>query len=634
MVRAELLWPTPRRIVETGGALSLAPGLLFLRVTDTDGAVAPSVDRLAAALPELGIASRREAPGAEAVAGRPTLALAVEPGVSGRKEGYRLAIGPSGIRVEGDDEAGVFYGVCTLLQWIALHRDPGREGGLRLPGIEVRDWPDYPHRGVLLDVSRDKVPTLETLFAIADVLAGWKVNQLQLYTENAFAYRGHEVVWKDASPLTPEEVRRLDAHCRERFIELVPNQNSFGHFHRWLVHEPYRGLAECPEGVRHPFSDRIEPFSLCPTDPGSLDLLADLYDQLLPNFGSRLFNAGLDETFDLGACRSRDACRERGEAAVYLDFLRAVHRLVTERAHRMQFWADIVLEHPETVPEIPRDAIPLVWGYEADHPFAEQAARLAAARLDFYVCPGTSSWSSFAGRTTNALLNLGRAAAAGRAAGASGYLVTDWGDFGHLQPFPVSYLGLLAGAGFAWNAGAGADPLAVPIAELLDRHAFFDHASEAGAAARDLGDAYRHTGTASRNGSALFFLVIQAELPLDHPRLRGLSRAGLERALETIEGAAGRIGRVRMERADAALVRDELEFVAGALTLGCRIGLARLRARGETPLAALPRPTRRALARDLGRLAERHRAVWHARNRPGGLADSAGRLERVRRLLE
>src|SRR5262249_7107684 len=161
------------------------------------------------------------------------------------------------------------------------------------------------------------------------------------YTEHTFAYRGHEAVWRDASPFTGEEILALDAFCRERHVELVPNQQSFGHLHRWLRHEPYRKLAEVPEGLHHPSALDPEPFSLCPLDPGSLALLEDLYDQLLPHFSSRLFDAGLDETFDLGRGRSAEECRRRGRGAVYLDFLRAVEERVRARGARMQFWGDI-----------------------------------------------------------------------------------------------------------------------------------------------------------------------------------------------------------------------------------------------------------------------------------------------------
>jgi hypothetical protein len=59
-----------------------------------------------------------------------------------------------------------------------------------------------------------------------------------------------------ASPMTAEEILRLDAYCRARFVELVPNQNSFGHFEQWLKHPEYRHLAECPDGFEYPWGGR------------------------------------------------------------------------------------------------------------------------------------------------------------------------------------------------------------------------------------------------------------------------------------------------------------------------------------------------------------------------------------------
>ena len=67
----------------------------------------------------------------------------------------------------------------------------------------------------------------------------------------------------------------------------------------------------------------------------------------------------------------------------------------------MQCWGDIVLEHPELIPELPRDATALNWGYEADHPFDDEGAKFARAGIDFQVCPGTSAWLSLGGRTQN-----------------------------------------------------------------------------------------------------------------------------------------------------------------------------------------------------------------------------------------
>ena len=120
--------------------------------------------------------------------------------------------------------------------------------------------------------------------------------QLQLYTEHTFAYRNHKDVWENASPMTADEIRKLDAYCGDRFIELVPNQNSFGHMGRWLGIKRYSALAEDPGN----------PDTLCPTDPNAIKLLDEMYAELLPNFSSRQFNVGCDET-DVGngpACLS------------------------------------------------------------------------------------------------------------------------------------------------------------------------------------------------------------------------------------------------------------------------------------------------------------------------------------------
>src|SRR5581483_2674353 len=319
-----------------------------------------------------------------------------------------------------------FYGVCTLIQIV-------EQCDMRLSAMHISDSPDFPNRGVMLDISRDKVPTMETLFELVDLLASWKVNQLQLYTEHTFAYRNHRVVWEHASPMTPQDILELDAYCRARYIELVPNQNSFGHMHRWLRHEEYRHLAEYEEG----YTDLTEhwwapaPFGLNPTDPRSVELLREMKDELLPNFSSSHFNVGLDETIDLGLGKSAEEVKARGAGAVYLDFLKKIHALVRERGKTMMFWGDIIINHPELISQLPKDAIAMEWGYEADHPFAEHGKAFAQAGIPFYVCPGTSSWISILGRTENAMGNIRNATENGLKNGAIGVLNTDWGDWGH-----------------------------------------------------------------------------------------------------------------------------------------------------------------------------------------------------------
>lgn len=620
----DLLLPRPRTVIAGSGGFTLSGRP---RISRPDGLPEAVSQPLGQALAELELES--ETTGCD----DGEIRLRIDAG-SSEAGAYRLRIDGQGITVRAGTPEGLFRGASTLAQWLRIQSGRIRNDARTVPALDVDDRPDFPRRGVLLDVSRDKVPTLETLRGLVDLLAGWKVNELQLYMEHTFAYRGHEAVWRDASPLTPDDVRELDAYCRDRFVDLVPNQNSFGHFHRWLVHEPYRRLAECPEGIEHPFSTDREPFSLCPIDPGSARLLAELYDQLLPCFTSEMFNVGLDETFDLGRGRSAGACAERGKGRVYLDFVRRIESLVAERGRRMQLWGDVILHHPDLLGELPRQAIALEWGYEADHPFEADTRLFAASGLDFYVCPGTSSWNSFAGRTRNALENLAAAAIHGQARGALGYLVTDWGDHGHLQPLPVSFPGLAAGAAFGWNTSLARAPLELPLARLLDLHAFRDRAGVIGEAVCGLGNTYLETGVESANGSALFFAVLFADKANAERRGQGLTRSGLERALEHVDRCRASLASARLARDDGALIQRELEWTADVLRFAARLALARLERGVDEPLSALEPAARRWLARQLDDLVPRHRQCWLARNRPGGLDSSSSRLKRVRELLE
>ena len=112
----------------------------------------------------------------------------------------------------------------------------------------------FARRGLMLDISRNRVPTIQTLHSLIDALQVLNYNELQLYTEHTFAFAEHKTVWQNASPMTAKEILQLDGYCAERGIELVPNQNSFGHMERWLKHADYKSLAECPEGFMHPLS--------------------------------------------------------------------------------------------------------------------------------------------------------------------------------------------------------------------------------------------------------------------------------------------------------------------------------------------------------------------------------------------
>ncbi len=551
------------------------------------------------------------------------LRLAVDASAA-QPQGYRLSIRSEGIQIIGGDFAGVFYGVCTLVQLLQRY-------GQVPPLLDIADAPDFPARGVMLDISRDKVPTMATLYDLVDMLAGWKINQIQLYTEHTFAYRKHRIVWEKASPLTAEEILALDAYCRERFIELVPNQNSMGHMHRWFQHEQYLPLAETDEGLTAPWGTRHDyPFSLSPVVPETMPFLEELYDELLPNFTSRKFNIGGDETFDLGEGRSKALVATRGKGGLYLDFLLQIYERVKARGRTMMFWGDIINQYPDLVPEVPKDTIALEWGYEANHKFPKMTALFAASGIPFYVCPGTSSWTSIAGRTDNAVGNIRNAVENGLKNGAIGVLNTDWGDLGHWQPLPVSYLGFAYGAALSWGYARNVD---IDLPAVLSAFAFYDAAGVMGRLAYDLGNAYQTPNALVQNGSVLFWLYRQPLADFGRQQHRdwiiGNSREvmsdrrqfaeNLNRTVQYVDEVMSTLENAQMQRPDADLIEREFVTAAQMLKHGAKRGLLQLD--GSV--------SKQALTAELDEILAAYRQNWLARNRPGGLDDSAARLRRT-----
>ncbi|MCC5842468.1 MAG: family 20 glycosylhydrolase [Opitutales bacterium] len=519
-------------------------------------------------------------------------------------QAYQLFSSGDGWRLRAGGRAGLRYGLDTFAQ---IWRKS--EGG-RMPGGEVVDEPSVAVRGWMLDVSRCRVPTMRTLRELVGVLERWRINQLQLYTEHTFAYPGHEGVWGDASPLSAEDYRALDGYCKEMGIELVPNQNSFGHFERWLKHPEYKHLAESPDGFHHFSGRRWRHGTTLFPGKESRAFVRSLYAALLPQFSSPLFNIGGDEPWELGLGRSAERCRVEGKLAVYLSFLRDL--MADARAHGRtpQFWADVLLEEGGQGADVPAEAIPLIWGYEADHPFAEEAARIAGTGRRFYICPGTSCWNSLGGRLHTARKNLQRAAEAAVAYRAEGLLITSWGDGGHHQPYAVSLAALALGAARGWAAAA--DPARGLIPALAD--AFSAQPSFVEALLK-LGDLSGRVGPGRFNRSALSDLL--------HAEDMALPAVTKDLPLDDLEAAAATLKAVNGDLIETSAndLCAGVDVAAGLLSLAVDRGRYFLR-RELTPHA----PKMRIRLNDL---LGRYEAAWLANSRPGGLHESSGHLRKL-----
>ena len=546
-------------------------------------------------------------------------------------QGYELHVDAERAVLVHADDAGRRYGEQTVAQ---LRGDDGA-----LPAVHIRDWPDIEVRGAMLDVSRDRVPTRATLERLVGILAAARYDHLQLYVEHTFAYRDHEEVWRHASPLTVDDMRWLDDLCAAHGIELVTNQNCFGHMGRWLSHDAYRHRAECPDGVEIVPGVRWPPGVLAPNDDNAALALALVREQMAA-VRSRTVNIGCDETFELGRGASAARVAEVGLGAVYGEHLARLVGPLLDEGCAVQVWADVLAHHPDARVLLPEgDVTALVWNYDPPGaPVPElrprQAALLAELGIDLaeptdfasrlapfadsgiatWVVPGTSSWNSLVGRLDDARANLLDAAMAGRDAGVGGYLVTDWGDGGHHQPPSVSDPAWLYGGAVAWCADANAD---LDVAAAVDRVVTGDSTGMIGRALDEIGAVHGGTGMVVRNASplcnALFGRRGDMSAGSADPDAVADVVATLDRARDELRGA-------RPTAADGATVVAELDVAIGLARHGALRLLAAADGRVLDPAA---------MRADLEPLVDAYEERWLARSRPGGLADSVAHLRRT-----
>ncbi|MBV9789170.1 MAG: family 20 glycosylhydrolase [Chloroflexi bacterium] len=451
-------------------------------------------------------------------------------------QAYHLVITDAGATITAADEPGLFYGVQTLIQLVRTY-------GRRLPGCTCTDQPVLPNRGIMLDISRARVPTLATLTRLAKTLAHYKINELQLYTEHTFQFPTHPEIGKNTGALSADDMLALDEICRERHIALVPNLQSTGHMRHILSLPQYQHLAETEWR-----------WSITPALEESYDFLDELYADFLPAFSVPILNVDSDEAWDHGRGQAKELSAVGGFGRVYLEHILKLRELASRHGRQIQIWADVFNHYPELIAEIPEDVILLDWWYEAEESYPTLKA-LAESKRPFYVCPGTSSWNTIFPRIDNSLGNIRNYVRDGVAAGAIGMLLTDWGDMGHYQPLSNSWYSYLFGAEMAWT---GATTATEVFNQAFGPLFLGDASGQTVTAIQRLGRAVEQPALARSNSSDVVFALYDE--PLAGRMARETPAAALEEMIAAAEAAMPAFARL----SDATL-RHELLFTASQM---------------------------------------------------------------------
>jgi hexosaminidase len=304
-------------------------------------------------------------------------------------EGYMLQVSDKGISLKANQEAGLFYGMQTLLQLLppvveSKSTVPVKQ--LTVPYVTIVDHPRVGWRGILLDVVRHWF-TKEQVKEFIDIMARYKYNLLHLHLSDDQGWRieikslpeltkvgawraprqGRWGEWSKPNPdepktyggfYTQDDIRELVAYARSRFIHILPEIDVPGHSLAMVAAYPELsctpGTYQVNAGERFMVWEGNGKFyglldnNLCPANEKTYEVLDKVFTEVAQLFPFEYIHMGGDECYK-GFWEKSDAVKQlmQREGLKNMDevqsyFVRRVGKIIAAKGKKMIGWDEIM----------------------------------------------------------------------------------------------------------------------------------------------------------------------------------------------------------------------------------------------------------------------------------------------------
>ena len=263
-------------------------------------------------------------------------------------QAYRLTVNPNFIRLEATSNTGLFYATQSLKQ-LYRYSFLKYKGEVNIPCMTITDWPNFKIRAWQDDISRGPIVSMDYLKRLIPQMAECKLNAFSLYTEHTFKTKCHpDVAPTDA--FTAEEIKELEDFCKPYHIQIIGNQQCFGHFEEILCNPFYSHLADTK-------------WNLNPAKEETYQFLEDHLREVARAYKSPYFNINCDETESLGQGHAKAYVDSIGAETVYYQHINRVNRMLRPYRKRVMMWGDIADQHPEILDNLDKDIFLIAWSY-------------------------------------------------------------------------------------------------------------------------------------------------------------------------------------------------------------------------------------------------------------------------------
>lgn len=286
---------------------------------------------------------------------------------------YMLDVSPEGIRLQSPTSEGLFYGIQTIRQLI----ENAEEG--KIASVKVTDYPAYPWRGLMLDVSRHFYP-IEYLKQQIRILSYYKLNKFHLHLTDDEGWRIEiksypeltlKTAWRDLDRrdkmllrpgrntldrnlvqvdtagnmryggyYTQQQIKDLVAYAAAYHVDIVPEIDMPGHMMAAVQTYPEFTAAGKPSWGAL-FSSPLDPSS-----EKVLTFVKAVWDEILELFPSEYIHIGADEV-DKSTWKESESCRKLMEENNLSDvnklqswFVEYVSDYIKSKGRKVELWDD------------------------------------------------------------------------------------------------------------------------------------------------------------------------------------------------------------------------------------------------------------------------------------------------------
>lgn len=354
-------------------------------------------------------------------------------------QAYRLTVNNNFIRLEATTNTGLFYATQSLKQLYRYAYLKSPSGTIVIPSMTITDWPNFKVRAWQDDISRGPIVSMDYLKRLIPQMAECKLNAFSLYTEHTFKTKCHpDIAPTDA--FTAEEIKELEDFCRPYHIQIIGNQQCFGHFEEILSNPFYSHLADTK-------------WNLNPAKEETYKFLEDHLREVARAYKSPYFNINCDETESLGQGAAKAYVDSLGAETVYYQHVNRVNRMLRPYRKRVMMWGDIADQHPEILDNLDKDIFLIAWSYVGIDSFDDFLQPYVKSGRNYFVAPGVSLSERVWPKHYEFKKNIANLCRDGYKNGALGVINTCWDDFGESLINSALY-GLALGAERSWNAAS------------------------------------------------------------------------------------------------------------------------------------------------------------------------------------